>query len=691
MLRVISVLLGLIFLTNISYASDSRQFQLDEIEVSSSLIKEEQSTPNMTLIIPELLLQGIGSTLDSALLRQAGIDVQRIQEVGSALDDEAIKIRGFGSNRIMLTINGRTLNAPGTAGGYFIDWSATPLYNIERIEVIKGVSDPRYGNVLGGVINLVTKQPSTKPQLETQVMAGSFNTKTVSFLHSYKPNRFEYSISGGFSETNGYLYNGNFRIKDLNIYAGYDLPWDAKLKTDLQFISSKKGFIVSNRVSKDYDSTQYNSPKNPKYPASDGEYMFGGMGAYPEPGSWWQKEKVYFNISYEQAFKNSTASIRYWQNYGDREAYNTRASLNRVFHKKFYDDRSYGTDISYNLLLPDHDIKAGIEYKKFKDKGDRNYPDDFRAAFTNENYVYSWTWGMYVMDDINVGKDILLTPGIRFISFDGRPGPSGIAEGIKDISMNGVVPSLKITYLPDKNTTIYGSIARALRMPTIPEYYWHFSSDAGVDTSNLTFKKEDGLMLQAGFKTELPTKTRLEASLYYYRIKDYIHFDLINFVSYNIERANIYGLEIEMSQQLGKGFSIFGNYTFQKSKTKGDPFVSEFLASQDRDFDKIPNLPEHKINLGIQYKGTRKEKIALFMRYVSNQDVIYNNNTLFNTDLRVRKQDAYLCSDLEASYPVTKTVDITLFVRNIFNNTYQERLGYPSAGRNLGAGIRAVF
>ncbi|MFQ3574423.1 MAG: TonB-dependent receptor plug domain-containing protein, partial [Thermodesulfovibrionales bacterium] len=113
-------LIVLIFITVFSvtttFGMETRQFQLDEMEVSSSLIKDEKTTPNMTVIMPELLLQGIGSTLDAALLRQAGIDVQRIQEVGSAMDDESIKIRGFGSNRIMLTINGRPLNAPGSAG-----------------------------------------------------------------------------------------------------------------------------------------------------------------------------------------------------------------------------------------------------------------------------------------------------------------------------------------------------------------------------------------------------------------------------------------------------------------------------------------------------------------------------------------------------------------------------------------------
>jgi len=677
-----------------AYSEDSAEkmlFQLDEISVSSTLMKQQESIPNMTVIIPELLLQGIGSTLDSALLRQTGIDVRRTQEVGGALDDESIRIRGFGSNRIQLTIDGRLINNSGTAGGYYIDWSSIPLNNIDRIEVIKGVSDARYGNVLGGVINLVTKKPTKKATIEAQALVGEFGTWTVSFYHSYKPDKFEYSLSGGSTYSDGYLWNGNFSERNINFYVGYDLPWDAKIKGDLQFIEVKKGFIVNNRLSKDPSSLDYQRPKNPDYPVSDGEIMYGGMGAYAEPGSWWKRQKVYFNTNYEQKILDGLLSLRYWQNYGDREAYNTRLSVNRVFHKKFYDDRSYGLDGNYTLYLNNHTVELGIDFKKFRDKGDKNYPDDYRNPFSNDNYVSSKIVGIYLLDDIKISNNFILTPSLRFMSYKGIAGDGGVKEGIKDISMSGLAPALKLTYLVNPKSLIYASLARALRMPTPPEYYWHYSPDAGVDTSNLPFNKEDGLMAQGGFKMDLNSKTRLEIGMFYYHIKDYINFDLINFVSYNIDKAKIYGIEIELAQQLGKGFSIFGNYTLQKSKTSGDPFVRQFVAEQDRGFSKITSMPEHKFNIGLQFKGNKREKITLYGRYVSNQDVIYNNNLLFNNELRVKTQSSFFTVDIEASYPVLKNVDITAYCKNLFNKNYQERYGYPSQERNLGIGIRSIL
>jgi len=672
-------------------ATIKKLFQLDEVAVTESEIKKETEIPNMTVILPELLLQGIGSTVDAALTRQAGVDVQRLQEAGGSLDDESIKLRGFGSRRILLTIDGRTMNTPGTAGGYFIDWTTIPLNNIEKIEIIKGVSDPRYGNILGGVINLVTKKPVSTPVFEVQGLAASFDTYTGSLFHAWKLGKFEYAVSGGYTESDGYLWNGDFSSKNANVHLGYELPWQGKITFDLQYVCVKKGFIVSNRKSKDYESPDYNKPINDAYPASDGEIMYGGMGAYAEPGSWWKRERYNLNIGYEQSFSNSVLNLRYWWNHGDREAYNTRAAINRVFHKKWFDDRSYGADIGYTVYLKGHAITIGGDYKRFKDNGDKNLPDDFRSSFRNRNYVNAESLGLYVMDDITLTEKLIITPGFRYMSYDGKAGPSGKAEEIRDISMSGLAPSIKAAYSFNKTNLLYLSFARALRMPTPPEHYWHYSPDAGVDTSNLDFKKEDGFMVQGGWKAEFPSKTRVEISPYYYHIQDYIHFDLINFVSYNIDRAKIFGIEAEVAQQLGKGFSVFANYTYQKSKTKGDPFVGNFVSPLDRNFNEIPGLPHHKINLGFQYKGAKKEKITLYARYVSDQKVIYNNNTLYNTTLRVRKQDSFITADLEASYPIYKNIEITGYIRNIFDKNYQERFGYPAAERNFGVGIKGVF
>src|SRR5512136_1269982 len=136
----------------------SKLFQLDNVVIDVVEYIRDIEVPNMGVVKTELFPMSIATTVDTALERQPGIDIQRIQEVGTAMDDDSIKIRGLGARRIQVRRDGRQLNSPGVAGGYFVDWTTIPLIDVDRVEVIKGVGDARYGNVLGGVVNLVPRK-----------------------------------------------------------------------------------------------------------------------------------------------------------------------------------------------------------------------------------------------------------------------------------------------------------------------------------------------------------------------------------------------------------------------------------------------------------------------------------------------------------------------------------------------------
>jgi len=112
-------------------AGDTKLFQLDEIVIDVIEKARDAEVPNMSVVKPELFPMSIGTTVDTALERQPGVDVQRIQEVGTAMDDDSIKIRGLGARRIKVLRNGRPLNTSGAAGGYFIDFTMMPLANVE--------------------------------------------------------------------------------------------------------------------------------------------------------------------------------------------------------------------------------------------------------------------------------------------------------------------------------------------------------------------------------------------------------------------------------------------------------------------------------------------------------------------------------------------------------------------------------
>jgi iron complex outermembrane receptor protein len=675
-------------------ADETKLFQLNEIVIDVIEKVRDTEVPNMSVVKPELFPLSIGTTVDAALERQPGVNVQRIQEVGTAMDDDSIKIRGLSARRIKVLRNGRPLNTSGAAGGYFIDFTMIPLANVDRVEVVKGVGDPRYGNVLGGIINLVPRRPpSERPATEVQASMAGYATGGLTLFHAYKPGAFEYSLAAGSTWSDGYLRNGNLSQENADLHLGCDFSFKGRLTADISFSRIKKGFIVPNRTMKTPDSPDYSKPLDPAFRVSDGEFMYGGMGAYPEPGSWWKKSKALFNLGYEQAIGASGfLRVSAWRNQGNREAYNTRAAFGRTFHKLFYDDRSRGLSAEYRHIIGKHTLMSGFDYQDLKDDGERNYYDDFRAPYKQGRYVEAKNLEFYLMGDISfMGDRLFLTPGVRFLSYRGVAGPSGRLEGIPDIKMSGPAPSIKLTCNYAGEDLVYISLARALRMPAAPEHYWHYSPDAGVYTAHVPFRDEDGIMLQAGWKAVLPSKTRVEVSPYYYDIRHYIQFDLINYVAYNIGKARIYGLEVEAVQPIGRGWSSFVNFTLQGSRTAGDEFKGLFVAPVDKGFDELPGLPRSTANAGLQYKTRKGVSIAAFAQAVSGQKVIYNDNTLYNTSLRVREQSAYLRLDLEGRVPVSRHFEAALFIRNLLGETYQERYGFPAAGRTAGLSLKTGF
>ncbi len=675
-------------------SGETKLFQLDEIIIDVIEKARDAEVPNMTVVKPELFPLSIGTTVDTALERQPGVDVQRIQEVGAAMDDDSIKVRGLGARRIKVLRNGRPLNTSGAAGGYFIDFTMMPLADVDRIEIVKGVGDPRYGNVLGGIINLVLRRPPTgRPVTELQASMASYGTGGVNLFHAYKPGALEYAIAAGSAWSDGYLRNGNMVQGNADLRLGYDLPGRARLTADISFIRIRKGFIVANRAVRSPDSPDYVKPLDPEFRASDGEFMYGGMGAYPEPGSRWKKSKWLFNLGYEQGVADAGfLRVSLWKNFGNREAFNTRAALDRTFHKLFRDDRSQGFLAEYRHDLGTHVLSAGLEYSHLKDAGERNYFDDFRETYSLGSYVEAKNLEFYAMDDIHFEDGTWsLTPGVRFLSYRGVAGPSGRLEGIPDIKLSGPTPSIKLVRNGKGGSQFYVSLARALRMPSAPEHYWHYSIDAGVYTGAIPLRGEDGIMAQAGWRGTLPTGTRVEFSPYYYDIRRYIQFDLINYVAYNIGEGRIYGFEAEAVQPLGRGWSSFANYTFQRSRTSGDTFRSLFVAATDQGFDEIPGLPRHTANAGLRFRTRRNASLAVFAQVVSKQRIVYNDNTLYNTDLRIRTQAGYVRVDIEGRLPIFRRLEAALFVRNVLDEAYQERYGFPAAGRTVGLSFTSSF
>ncbi|HQE62232.1 MAG TPA: TonB-dependent receptor, partial [Candidatus Latescibacteria bacterium] len=122
----------------------------------------------------ELEYRGVRS-LDQALETLDGLQVFRSHSVAT----NSVSIRGSSDvlgggvgNRVLLLVDGRpALNTD--SGGQ--SWSLVPIGAVERVEVVKGAFSALYGSsAMGGVINLITRDPLGTPETRLVARYGAF-------------------------------------------------------------------------------------------------------------------------------------------------------------------------------------------------------------------------------------------------------------------------------------------------------------------------------------------------------------------------------------------------------------------------------------------------------------------------------------------------------------------------------------
>jgi iron complex outermembrane receptor protein len=148
--------------------------QLGDVEVTTASKEPERvwRTPAAIYVLTQDDIRRSGATSIPEVLRLVpGVEVARVDS-----DHWSIGIRGFGAvlaSKLLVLIDGRSVYTPLFAGVYW-EAQATPLEDIDRIEVIRGPGGTIWGaNAVDGVINIITK--SAKETHGSMVSLGGGN------------------------------------------------------------------------------------------------------------------------------------------------------------------------------------------------------------------------------------------------------------------------------------------------------------------------------------------------------------------------------------------------------------------------------------------------------------------------------------------------------------------------------------
>ena len=152
--------------------------KIDEIIVKSTRSNSNiyQLGSSVEIITAEDIKKSSFNFVSEALQTSSGVYVS---QTGSFGGTATVRIRGASSDQTLVLIDGVPISDPSSPGGGY-DFSSLLTSNIDRIEILKGSQSTLWGSdAIGGVINIVTFEKASIPNINLNTEIGSFNTEKI--------------------------------------------------------------------------------------------------------------------------------------------------------------------------------------------------------------------------------------------------------------------------------------------------------------------------------------------------------------------------------------------------------------------------------------------------------------------------------------------------------------------------------
>ena len=145
-------------------------YEFEEITVTGSRIKSAESlspAPVVVLSSDEIKARGLTSIGDVLQTLTVQSNATNTQSNNGGDGSTRINLRGLGSNRTLVLVNGRRFVPGGTGANSSVDLNSIPASVIERVEVLKDGASAVYGSdAIGGVVNIITRSDMERVEID---------------------------------------------------------------------------------------------------------------------------------------------------------------------------------------------------------------------------------------------------------------------------------------------------------------------------------------------------------------------------------------------------------------------------------------------------------------------------------------------------------------------------------------------
>jgi vitamin B12 transporter len=596
---------------------------VDQIIVSASRLETKESNvgSSVSVVTQEDLQQGRYQNVVQALRKVPGLD---IVQSGGAGGNATAFIRGADSDQTLVLLDGIELNNPASPNRSFNLTNLT-LENVDRIEIIRGPQSTIYGSdAMGGVINIISKKAKDGVHASASTEAGAYNTFNQVGSLSYG--------------SEAIAFTSGVTRQDVGNISAADAKYGNTEHDDYQntSLSGRLAFFPSDKIDGAV-TTRYTRANS----ALDNS---GGVGG-DDLNRRYHNEEFFTKGELSGHLLDDTLTPNAWISYSNHSLHdnNDPDALNSDYLRSAYNGDL--TDVGTKLTWKPREYFSGVWGGETQgERASSNYYSDGAYGPYEDNLSdqEARTNSTFLETRTSYDDDAFVDAGIRY----DHHSIFGSATTFR------IAPAWHVTDM----TKLRSSVGTGFKAPSLVQLYSSFG--------NRDLEPERNNGWDVGVDQQI-IKNKLSGSLTFFHnnYRDLITFDPSTYVLENINSAFTQGFEAATSLALNEMVSIKGAYTYTQSE---DRMTNEELLRR----------PRNKGSVTVVYTPTTRFTGQVQWRmYGARKDVDYAAYPPTRVTLA-----GYGIVDLAATYKVSDSWELFTRVENLFDQDYEEVLGYGTLG-----------
>uniref|UniRef100_UPI004047BCAF TonB-dependent receptor n=2 Tax=Roseivirga sp. TaxID=1964215 RepID=UPI004047BCAF len=706
------------------------KFSLDDVVVSATRWNQnKQDIPNkITTIAPrDIQLQNPQTAAD--LLGNSGeVFIQKSQQGGGSP-----MIRGFSTNRLLITVDGVRMNTAIFRSGNLQNVISLDPFATESAEILFGPGSVIYGSdAIGGVMSFQTLSPQLSFTDESLVKGSAL--ARYSSMNNEKTTHFDINV--GWKKWALVASFSNFNYGDLKMGSNgpddYLRPFyverqngvDVVIANPNPMVQNPTGYEQTNLMQKvrfkpnaNWDLTyglHYSATSN----YSRYDRLIRTRGNLPRSAEWEYGPQIWL-------MNNLTASHQGKGNLYDKMT----VRLAHQFFEESRIDRDFNDSERRSRIEKVNAYSANLDYEKALKSNTKLYygveavHNDVNSTGTDENVLTgvvvdgparypqsSWaSYALYSSIQHRISPKMLVQAGARYnylvldATFDTRfyPFPFETAN----ISNGALTGGLGFVFNPERDLTISTNLSTGFRAPNIDDAGKVFDSEPGaVVIPNPNLGPEYAYNAEIGMAKVFNSILRVDITGFYTRLENALvrrNFSLngATEIDYdgelsrvqaiqNAAYATVAGIQAGFEFKFDSGFGFASRFNYQH----GEEEVDDGTVSPSRHaapWFGVTRLSYNDQNLRLEFYGMYSGKVSFTQLPLEEQGKDY----LYAVDSQGNPYSpAWYTLNFKALYKVYNGLNISGGVENITDQRYRPySSGIVAGGRNIILSLRVDF